>query len=849
MRLRCKMAVFAASVFAAFALGGAIVCAGGKTESVSAAEPVGSIEFSIAELGDDTTWTFSGDRICLDIVTNENVVFTDENVRVPSTPSLTIDGVEFSWAVPAASFAQVFEGGRLHILLKYSPGIDYNGNAWYSDSYPGLEAGVEHVIEFKAGMTIGAYKLTENYTVTVTADKKFVQDIEIAPDMTNIGGPQDTESTMRTLVRLNSFGREYFSSSVAAEIDGERRTVQVTNVGQDGQLLLLLPYTVCPKEDTHIVRIPKGTVIPGHTGNEFSIRFADDLWLYIENGQPYALNDFMPETDESYIGGMQENLNRYLVYLNTLAEKISGTAVTVYVDGAEKQATIDAGENGKLMLLLPFDICDAKNPHEVILPGGVILKSGVVKSVWRTSKDLSVYIKGGMLCADATPSVSVSFGGAPLTDGVVTVEEGSTASLAATGTDCFGDALTAEIYGFDQAVRDGKFVRRAGEEQSVYTVTVSVMDGRYGASASRTIEITVIACPHTSYGEWAANEAGNGIVRMCGQCGAEQEILLSVGATLTVEDEVKVNYILQPIVPEGVTADISARIIVYESADTQEGKTISMTSDGNGVYRAENIRSYAAKEIGDSHWFEAESAVNGVELKTVKREYSPAIYAMNKLNEEGGFDATKNLALSLLDYASAAQVYFGYRTDALANAGVTAEMRAAAEAYRETVYTEYMPYEGQVFDEGEEFIAAAGMSLNLDGKVSVNGYLVAEAGATAEMKIYVDEASAKMDADAQETVPMAYADGRYKGTTQSTLFAAKEFGDAVYIVFYVNGEAVTPVLRYGVKDYAYRMLGKEPTAEEKTLYESLLNYAAAAQIAFGYNTEDLANAGLRRTEE
>lgn len=133
-------------------------------------------------------------------------------------------------------------------------------------------------------------------------------------------------------------------------------------------------------------------------------------------------------------------------------------------------------------------------------------------------------------------------------------------------------------------------------------------------------------------------------------------------------------------------------------------------------------------------------------------------------------------------------MYFGYRTDALANAGVTAEMRAAAEAYRETVYTEYMPYEGQVFDEGEEFIAAAGMSLNLDGKVSVNGYLVAEAGATAEMKIYVDEASAKMDADAQETVPMAYADGRYKGTTQSTLFAAKEFGDAVYIVFYVNGE-------------------------------------------------------------
>lgn len=60
---------------------------------------------------------------------------------------------------------------------------------------------------------------------------------------------------------------------------------------------------------------------------------------------------------------------------------------------------------------------------------------------------------------------------------------------------------------------------------------------------------------------------------------------------------------------------------------------------------------------------------------------------------------------------------------------------------------------------------------------------------------------------------------------------------------------MSPVLRYGVKDYAYRMLGKEPTAEEKTLYESLLNYAAAAQIAFGYNTEDLANAGLRRTEE
>ncbi len=349
-----------------------------------------------------------------------------------------------------------------------------------------------------------------------------------------------------------------------------------------------------------------------------------------------------------------------------------------------------------------------------------------------------------------------------------------------------------------------------------------------------------------AWGEWGLAGSGAAVERGCGNCGEVQTISVSGEATLTLEDEVKVNYRVGITKPEGVSADVSAQVLVYESADAQTAETLDMVyEEASGDYVAANARTYAAKEIGDSHWIRFSITVNGVAIESGRIEYSPKIYAMNMLSKGDGFGEIDDLALAMLDYAAAAQSYFGYKTDAPANADVTAEMRAAAEAYRAEVYTQNTPYERQDLPGLTVSIA---MSLNLDGRVTINGYLTAE-GERVQMAVFGSEAQATEIDNAAEVVEMTLTGGRYKGTTRSTQFAAKEFGDDVYIVFYVDGEAVTPAVRYGVKDYAYRMLSNPNTAEDvKALCREILNYASAAQIFFGYNTDDLANAGLDAQE-
>ena len=70
----------------------------------------------------------------------------------------------------------------------------------------------------------------------------------------------------------------------------------------------------------------------------------------------------------------------------------------------------------------------------------------------------------------------------------------------------------------------------------------------------------------------------------------------------------------------------------------------------------------------------------------------------------------------------------------------------------------------------------------------------------------------------------------------------------MYAVFDAEGNAVSNVYTNSIRNYAMGQLNKSSTnAKTKTLLVDMLNYGAAAQENFDYNTEDLANSLL--TEE
>lgn len=77
--------------------------------------------------------------------------------------------------------------------------------------------------------------------------------------------------------------------------------------------------------------------------------------------------------------------------------------------------------------------------------------------------------------------------------------------------------------------------------------------------------------------------------------------------------------------------------------------------------------------------------------------------------------------------------------------------------------------------------------------------------------------------------------------------AACEMGDTVRATLYSIKDGVlytSPLDEYSVKTYAYNRLANSTDAAFKTLLVDMLNYGAAAQVYFGYDTDNLVNRDL-----
>lgn len=317
-------------------------------------------------------------------------------------------------------------------------------------------------------------------------------------------------------------------------------------------------------------------------------------------------------------------------------------------------------------------------------------------------------------------------------------------------------------------------------------------------------------------------------------------------ATLSLEDRVYINYYLDITACEGLSADGAVCAAVFWSA-AENGEEIERLEMklSEGRYKATG-RGFAAKELGNTVFVQMVAEIGGAEYKTDVIEYGPKIYAQNKLADETSPSELKSLCLALLDYGAAAQAYFDYNVSAPANADVSEETRAAVNEWRGESWRTGKTYEREPFG---GFSYAASLSLNLDEKVSLNGYVTAPNAEKAEMAVFAakpDEAAIKERTGA-EIVVMTETEGVFKGTSEKA-FAAKELGDEVYIVFYVTTaegkEETSAAVCYGPQIYAYNKLLSSDNAELKALCAAMVDYGAAAQKYFGYKTEDPANAAV-----
>ena len=135
-------------------------------------------------------------------------------------------------------------------------------------------------------------------------------------------------------------------------------------------------------------------------------------------------------------------------------------------------------------------------------------------------------------------------------------------------------------------------------------------------------------------------------------------------------------------------------------------------------------------------------------------------------------------------------------------------------------------------------------SISLKGNIAIKYYMSLPEAVLADENAYMLFTMADGD---PVRVPVSQAEETVVDGLTYYVFscgvAAKEMTDVVTSEFFYEGGS-TGKYQYSVKKYADEILRTTTDEELIDLVEKMLHYGAASQLHFGYNTDDLANAGL-----
>jgi hypothetical protein len=169
-----------------------------------------------------------------------------------------------------------------------------------------------------------------------------------------------------------------------------------------------------------------------------------------------------------------------------------------------------------------------------------------------------------------------------------------------------------------------------------------------------------------SQGEEDDNEVNNGPIDLkSATLSFEDEILINLYYTVSDAEVTEMGLLTWDAEPENGTLDNAQKI--YQGAVYDEVK-------GRYMLHTDGI---AAKNLGDTIYMRVYAKTADGIIYSDVTSYSPKQYALSRL--EKSTDANmKALCVAMLNYGAAAQEYFGYKTDDLMNAALTAEQKAVS---------------------------------------------------------------------------------------------------------------------------------------------------------------------------
>jgi hypothetical protein len=318
--------------------------------------------------------------------------------------------------------------------------------------------------------------------------------------------------------------------------------------------------------------------------------------------------------------------------------------------------------------------------------------------------------------------------------------------------------------------------------------------------------------------------------------------------SLSFEDEILINYYyaisdVTNVTEHGMlvfntdpgTADIA-------KADRKYDAPVFVESDNLYACTTSGI---AAKEMGDIRYYCAYAKLSdGTIVYSDLNQYSPKQYAMSRL-EKSENENLKALCVAMLNYGAAAQTYFGYKTDDLMNADLTAEQQALVGEYNADLFTGAVaadPAKTGAFTATETGFSSRSASVSFEGAFALNFYFQLDRE-DYEVDFYYWTKDAYESLDelmASNATGTMLLQSDENGIFYAPIagIAAKELDDTIYVAatYTIGGETFcTGVIPYSISTYCM----KHANGNMGQLAQATAMYGYYAESYFGVLSQEL----------
>ncbi len=193
------------------------------------------------------------------------------------------------------------------------------------------------------------------------------------------------------------------------------------------------------------------------------------------------------------------------------------------------------------------------------------------------------------------------------------------------------------------------------------------------------------------------------------------------GSTLSIQSDISINYYISASALSQYESFYVEFTKDYYNSDGTISQIVTIVEDYaiSGSYYVFSYNGIAAKEMKDDIRATVYAFKEGAIYCSEIDIYNVATYAYNRVSNSSN-EYMVNLAICLLNYGAAAQEYFGYNVENLANAQLSDAQKAIST--KDIEYTSVKEY----ITPDNAMVLFTGSSLSLEDKVAINYYFNAD---------------------------------------------------------------------------------------------------------------------------